>query len=931
MNGTLALALLAAAAPYGGCPVVSYEQNLEVTGLWRDPNPFSKVPKGALSRADEVVIRRKGTAEPRPGFKEEDVGEGTGITALHKMIPFGGSVLHIGNAVTQKTAWLGFGGAVQDESAADLQWTFEHARGEEARKNLYLTTEDAIRKLTASTDFVADRAGLPAPVIHLEALSAATAIIGVGQRVAYRAVFKRTDANNLTVRGAPSGRLLYNNATGAAEFATVKVWWNTLHKIVAGDFVELYRTTLKSTVPSDEMFLAWSKELSSTDITNGYLEIEDTRLDTDLGAALYTNPSREGIERSNTQPPSAKDLALYQGSLFASRIKYPHGIRLTMGEDAVSKAGVATGVGYRTTTGDLTNGSNVITNVVTTVGVQIGMLVRASSPLSQTWTGTGPVRVTAVTANSVTVNVNWNGATTLGTGVTFADSIKIVSGATTEYFTAFQPSRTIVEFAADDPDIGGPFGYRTTKSVLVQGFALGDTTSMRDGVTETALRRIAITRFLASHTGFEISATHGNEYEPPLPLPTAANGEPSTQDDFQNGIAWSKGDQPEHFMIGAVRLVGKQQVPILRSVRAGNAVWLLKGKGDGIYRLSGFGERSGWRVDEFDLSVYLLHEDAAVAMGDSVYAWTNMGMVKISDAGVVPISAPAIGSDTGSLEELFDHTLGNGFFSVANEKAGEVIFGLPHLTNDAVWDGTARHVYVFNTGTKAWSKWFDSSEYYTCAAYDTARRLLMFGRADSGIARVERAADELFLNADREYAITISSVSGVNITINGGSGWTPAVGDLVTRPFGSHRIVTAVTDATHFAVNATGLSSGAAGAYESYQSDLKWLPKAGDSPSLFKSFKEVVTHWENTDGVYSWGVVAEASRNIGTESVFSYTRALSRDFAADSPDDHRSLMSRDVALTTRLFPGLRIKQADSRWRVSGMTLGYENVSARVSR
>jgi hypothetical protein len=63
------------------------------------------------------------------------------------------------------------------------------------------------------------------------------------------------------------------------------------------------------------------------------------------------------------------------------------------------------------------------------------------------------------------------------------------------------------------------------------------------------------------------------------------------------------------------------------------------------------------------------------------------------------------------------------------------------------------------------------------------------------------------------YSITITSAVATAIEISGGSGWTPTVGDVVVQ--GSTVVtVTAVSLATIFFVSASGLSAGAATAYE---------------------------------------------------------------------------------------------------------------------
>ncbi|MGA0355139.1 MAG: hypothetical protein ACO3OC_07660, partial [Ilumatobacteraceae bacterium] len=56
---------------------------LRAAGLYTDPNPHSDAPVGALRIADNVVIRRAGVLEPRPGFRALGLGGGARYVGIH--------------------------------------------------------------------------------------------------------------------------------------------------------------------------------------------------------------------------------------------------------------------------------------------------------------------------------------------------------------------------------------------------------------------------------------------------------------------------------------------------------------------------------------------------------------------------------------------------------------------------------------------------------------------------------------------------------------------------------------------------------------------------------------------------------------------------------------------------------------------------------
>jgi hypothetical protein len=252
----------------------------------------------------------------------------------------------------------------------------------------------------------------------------------------------------------------------------------------------------------------------------------------------------------------------------------------------------------------------------------------------------------------------------------------------------------------------------------------------------------------------------------------------------------------------------------------------------------------------------------------------------------------------------------------------------------------AEHVWVLNTENKAWSRWFvppvDNEPPFSCAAYDPATRLLVFGQGGIGETRVERGPDEDYVrHADREFtSITVDSAiensDGTgDVVINAGSDWTPAVGDLL-RNGDSYAIVTAITSATEFSVHDfDGVVDGAGSvAYEHFDIALEWLTKTGGAPGQLKRFREVTTHWEDTFGLYAWSVEYEPLQ-FGAATTHSYTRAYGR--TEDAAADTRAHVPRNAALASRLGLTLTISQADARWRLAGLTLEMEPAGGRVTR
>jgi hypothetical protein len=211
---------------------------------------------------------------------------------------------------------------------------------------------------------------------------------------------------------------------------------------------------------------------------------------------------------------------------------------------------------------------------------------------------------------------------------------------------------------------------------------------------------------------------------------------------------------------------------------------------------------------------------------------------------------------------------------------------------------------------------------------------MMLGRDDSGDVRLERTLLNSgdYLNGDRVFTPNATSISTTTntITIAGGSGWTPAAGDLWTSNNGAQSIVRSSANSTHFVVDDASIhDTGVGEALESFSSQLVWQPDTGGSSTVWKRYVEMVTHWDDTFGRGAWAITGTPSTNAQTTASYSYTATLDRE--NHNRADTRSLWDRTVALTQHMSAGVTVRCADARWRITGIALGAERASSRASR
>jgi hypothetical protein len=910
---------------------MSIKQRLGVAGLATNPNPHM-LPDGALLQADEIVIRRPGMAEPRPGFK---VGTSSSLASLYGLLKHpDGKTVRVGPVVAAgSTTYGGTAGttAVYDgnqttPTPAALSWDRDAIRGIDARGNLYLTTKDGLRVLWSGDTAAALIAGLIPPNLSSAALSASGTFLPTAYAVSYRLVLKRKDSNGLITLSAPSARIIVANASGVSKGVALTFSWRGRYGYKSDDVIQIYRSEIAAgTTSADLHFLRYEYPISSgtinADGNGGTGTWTDTTAsgndDASLGESLYINSTATdgGAAASNIRPPAATDLTLYQGSLFWSGLT--DYARKTMRWVSNSTlAGFADGIGRRSYTGTRTHNSNTITGVSSVVGLKVGMMLSSAT----NWSLTQPVIISAIVGSDVTVTSNWGGGTD-GAPVSLVFTDSICLGATNNpanYFPADFANVTIegVNQGLIPGDGGSP------KSATVFAYGVGD--------ISTNLTWTVVFEAFSALDSFTISATHGVEYNPPIPEPSVTP-ETVAPTSLPNVIGWSQRDLPEHRRLADRTYVGNAQAPILRCFGTKDAVWILKGKGDSVYRLSGMGEETGFRLDKFSDDTYLLHPNLACALDETVYFWSNKGLMALDDGGLRPVSDPFIGVDTRALETALDHSSGDNLacFAVANSKNSEVVFGLPQTSLSASPDGAER-VYVFNTLTKGLTKWFVGNTALRCAAYDIATRALLLGRNDSGTYRVERLPSETYVTrADAEFALTVSTIVGNVVTLTGAvSGWTPAVGDLVRVSTG-FAVITVATSTTVFTVNdGTAIATGAGASYVAFTSAIKWNVETMAAPSMLKRFGEMIVHFDDIYGLYTWALAVDSSRSYGSAVSTARTTTFAR---TDKPYESRALVSRTHTMASRLYPSVSITQADSRWAIGGATVVGEPLSTRVHR
>ncbi len=193
--------------------------------------------------------------------------------------------------------------------------------------------------------------------------------------------------------------------------------------------------------------------------------------------------------------------------------------------------------------------------------------------------------------------------------------------------------------------------------------------------------------------GNSFAATAGGTYSYWAPqLPTSGTAVSSDNDRRRNRVYVSKQDQPEAVPLLSYVDVGNEQDDILRVVRLRDSVFVWK-RFDGLYRITGI-EQGVPSVQLLDPTVHLIAPRSVAALGNELYALTDLGVVAASDSGVRVVSA------------AIDDLLRLVFLPAAINGTADAAFATAQETEARylLWSGTSTvDTLVYGANTDTWS------------------------------------------------------------------------------------------------------------------------------------------------------------------------------------------------------------------------------------
>jgi len=396
-------------------------------------------------------------------------------------------------------------------------------------------------------------------------------------------------------------------------------------------------------------------------------------------------------------------------------------------------------------------------------------------------------------------------------------------------------------------------------------------------------------------------------------------------------LFWSKLQEPEAVPPLSSVDVGEPDRDILALVPLRSA--LLVWKSDGLFRVTGTGPRS-WVVDELDLTIRLVAPDATCVLDDVCYAWTDRGVVAVTEAGVASIISSPIAHALREFQRLLpadEASPKRGFWMQAHRRLGLVIL---NLATAAVSDTSSGGQYVWSKSTGAWSTWTRLLD--RASAYDFREDRMVVGYEGADWSAFYERSDEDAAASYRDQVATVLPTwnSATEIQVPMASiPWTPTACDVLqvfSEPNTFPAISSVVASGPDWIITLDpgGFVGSLVRFHEGYSCSMLW--QAQHLPGFGSRWTEL--HAELLDGsseyLPTWTLDLGGQGDRGS-TPSSVQNAITSDVLVSRPV--RCGMPRETVRATHLYPYAHVCAAGVLWRIGELELRGVATSRRVAR
>ena len=908
---------------------------VQCAGLHTSNNELSSVPAGALVEADNVIIRAKDVVEPRRGQRwEYTLPQSTDRTS--EIFFFNGyPLVHFNDS---KLAYPGGSGLLTYAGTYSApNASLSRMKAVEAHENLYFATKNGVYRLD-TLNGTPKAAGAPktADMYGVLLTAGTSGFLQTSSKVAYRVVFCAKDAHGTLYVGSPSGRGFSTNAS-TTNSANVSVWFPVPSWVTTEHLYRVYRTAQvpANTDPGDEMGLVYEKQLTSDDLSNGYVSFTDATPDDFRGAPLHTNPnSGDGILQANEPPPFCYDLTYWNGRLWFANTRQPHRLYLDLLGISASPTDSGLRVGDRLTIAGVSYTGAIFQDFGTNARFQINSASTPSESIEST-------------ARNLVETINRNPANTRVRAYYISGPNdppgKIVIEARDLDSTPITASLDTYPFAISSLSRSG--GVVTVVTAEAHGLSSGDSvfigaaspSSAFPGGGKTNITKVDFVTFTYVESGTAGTVTTGSyTVRRTAPSPSGAwnpdmlaGPASSSNDAAPNRLYYSKYQEPEAVPLLNYLDVGAKNRAILRIVPLRDKLFVFKE--DGVFIVTG---DVPFRVDLLDDTVRLVGPDTAVPVANQIYCLSNQGVVAVSEGGAAIVSRQIESMVAALMCEANLDLMRSVAFGVGHDTDHMYQLWLPNGASAVVGQAL-----VYNTLLGGWTRWTLSR---SCGRTNPINNTPYMGDAVSNkVFRESRT----FTNedyADDVFAISVDSSYGDPTLFQSSMASDVAPGDLIsdadfTGAFGVVTSVDYVTGMISIKGNTIEISDQTPYlyVYKAIQCKVTWATVVAGDPGALKHFRELKLHFKKD-------VVWDATMTFATELAPAQAVPLMIQDGPPTPGavgygnftyptQKRLLVPQQQQRAAYLHLSFSSNQACAFWALNGFSLSFEHTSERTAK
>lgn len=519
-------------------------------------------------------------------------------------------------------------------------------------------------------------------------------------------------------------------------------------------------------------------------------------------------------------------------------------------------------------------------------------------------------------------------------GVAVNDSLTISNGVTTEVYTG-KASESVVNKEFDATHSGTVAQQidataRSLVNIINQASDLVYAYLLSTGPGDLP-GKIMLEERTYGGAAFTVVSNRATCWSPQLQS-TANSNQTSSNDEYKNGLMFSKPGQPEAVPLKNLIRVGSSDDRIKRIVALRDGLFIFKEK-DGIYVLRGENEAS-FSVVLLDGTAKVVAPDSLVPVNNLIYGLFDSGIGEVSDSGVSFIGLPIKDKILSLYGTAFTAVQTYGF-GVGYDIDGKYILALPVTSADT----SSKQQFVFDVFGRTWCRWTLNAR---SMGVEPVSAKLYYGVGGQSRVRIERKSYDYTDYVDFGNICTITSVSGTTLTINNTTDMNP--GDLLVQGTASAYIETVNSNAGTVTIDSQQTwTTGTADVthLKGIYCKVEWNPDFADNPAGFKQFyecsllfkqgfqKEATVYFYTDSNPGESSVSLEADFGNGAWGEFVWGEAIWGGDAVKEPV--RLGVPRPAARCNQLSVRFESQVAYSDFQLNGIALTYNPTSTRTAR